>query len=123
LNALDAAIWIHSGLPYIRAYLDPPKSLEELQQAALTPRRGYDKHHIVEKTPAARGGFPESLIEGQDNLVLVPTLKHWQITAWYMTKNKEFSGETPREYLRNSAWSERVHVGHSALVKFGILKQ
>ena len=36
--------------PYVNAYFDPPKSLEELQEAAQSPSEaGYEDHHIVEQ--------------------------------------------------------------------------
>ena len=54
------------------AYYDPPRTLEELQQAASTPAVGYDIHHIVEQTPAEQDGFPRSLIDSPENLVRVP---------------------------------------------------
>jgi hypothetical protein len=122
LNVLDAALWIRDGLPYVQAYLDEPKSLEELQQAVTTPARGYDKHHIVEQTPAEKYGFSRSLIDSPDNLVRIPTLKHWEITGWYMTKNKDYGGLTPREYLQDKDWDERTRVGRNALIDHGVLK-
>ena len=119
--ALEAADWLSSYLPYVYSYLDPPKTLEELQQAALNPAVGYNIHHIVEQTPAAQDGFPWSLIDGPDNLVLIPTLKHWLISAWYNTKNLEFENQSPREYLRGKSWEERTQVGKQALIDFGVL--
>lgn len=82
---IEAADWLSSYLPYVHSYLDPPKTLEELREAALNPRTGYNIHHIVEQTPAARDGFSWTMIDGPDNLVLIPTLKHWQINGWYST--------------------------------------
>ena len=84
--ALEAADWLSQYLPLVYAYLDLPKTLEELQQAALSPQAGYNIHHIVEQTRAAQDGFPRSLIDAPENLVLVPTLKHWQINGWYMER-------------------------------------
>jgi hypothetical protein len=52
LVALQTAAWLHEYLPYIAAYLQPPKTFAELQQDALNPQRGYDIHHVVEQTPA-----------------------------------------------------------------------
>lgn len=122
LNVLDAALWIQEGYPYIRAYLDQPKSLDELQQAVSAPQKGYDVHHIVEKTPAAQDGFPRSLIDGPDNLVRIPTLKHWEVNRWYETKNMNYGGVTPRIYVRDKDWEERRTVGVRALVEAGVLK-
>lgn len=83
------------------------------------PARGYDIHHVVEKTPARNEGFPQELIEG---LVRVPTLKHWQITGWYSRINEDYGYQAPRDYLRNKSWEERVKVGRRALIQHGVLK-
>ena len=54
-----AALLAELGLeayPYVRAYFDPPKSLEELQEAAQSPSEvGYEDHHIVEQATANPG--------------------------------------------------------------------
>lgn len=123
LNLLDAVSWVQEYSPYIQSYLDEPKSLEELRQAVSTPGPGYDIHHIVEQTPAEQEEFPRSRIDAPENLVRIPTLKHWEINAWYQTPNEDFDGRSPREYLRGKSWSERTHVGQDALVRAGILKQ
>ena len=52
LNIFELAYWGYKAAPYIKAYLDPPKSLEELQRAVSNPARGYDIHHNVEKKAA-----------------------------------------------------------------------
>ncbi len=122
LNMLEVASWVHEALPFIQAYVDPPKTLEELQDAVSTPSRGYDIHHIVEQTPAEQDGFSRSLIDSRDNLVRIPTLKHWQINSWYQTLNDDYGGLSPREYLRGKTWGERSKVGRDALVRYGILK-
>ncbi|MGB6535053.1 MAG: hypothetical protein WBF58_03725 [Xanthobacteraceae bacterium] len=122
LVALQTAAWLHEYLPYITAYLQPPKTFAELQQDALNPQRGYDIHHVVEQTPAEQDGFPDSMINAPDNLVRIPTLKHWQINAWYSTKNNDFGSLSPRNYLRGRSWDERVRVGTDALILFGVLQ-
>lgn len=123
LNTLDVASWvIEEGGPFIEAYADPPKSLEELQDAVSTPAAGYEIHHIVEQTPAERDGFSRSLIDSPDNLVQIPTLKHGQITAWYMIKRDAYGGVSPRTYLRGKDWAERTRIGYRALIENGVLK-
>jgi hypothetical protein len=77
---------------------------------------------VVEQTAARREGYPRALIDGGNNVVLVPTLRHWEITAWYSRRNPEFGNMTPREYLVGKSWEERVRVGRIALVKFGVLR-
>jgi hypothetical protein len=94
------AYWLYGEYPRISAYLDPPKTLEELQQAVSTPQKGYDIHHIVEQTSAEQDGFPRSQIDAPDNLVRIPTYKHWEVTAWYQTRSFKFDDLSPREYLR-----------------------
>lgn len=122
LDAIEAASWIHDHYPYLQAALDEPKSLDELRKAVSNPAAGYDVHHIVEQTPAEADGFPRSQIDGKDNLVRIPTLKHWEITGWYMIGNDAFGGLSPREYLRGKNWNERARVGEYSLRKFGVLK-
>jgi hypothetical protein len=119
--AIEAASWAE---PYITSYFDGPKTLEELQRAASEPKIGYDIHHVVEKTIAKNAGFPGALIEAPENLVRIPTLKHWEINSWFETADDRFGGLTPRDYLRDPKidWNERVKIGRDALIKAGALK-
>jgi hypothetical protein len=121
--ALAATVWLSGKyIASIKAYLDPPKTWEELQQDALNPQPGYDIHHPVEQTPARQAGFPESQIDGPENRLRIPTMKHWQITGWYATPNEEYGGLSPRDYLKDKSWEERLRVGKEALIIFGVLK-
>ncbi|MBV9394804.1 MAG: hypothetical protein JOZ84_10360 [Methylobacteriaceae bacterium] len=120
--ALAAPGWFQRRfLDWVVASNEPPKTLEELQQISSWPRPGYDIHHIVEQGPAEQDGFPRSQIDAPENLVQIPTLRHWQITAWYARSNPDFDWLTPREYLRGQSWDERTRVGLDALVRFGVL--
>ncbi|MGH6839645.1 MAG: hypothetical protein ACREDT_12775 [Methylocella sp.] len=118
---LEATPWISGEIANIWSSLDEPKSLEELQKAVDEPKAGYQIHHIVEQTPA-RNELPDELIDGPDNLVRIPTLKHRDIFGWYSKPNKEFGWLSPRDYLRGKDWDTRRKVGIEALIKFGILK-
>ncbi|HEY1983332.1 MAG TPA: hypothetical protein VGH13_24890 [Xanthobacteraceae bacterium] len=122
--ALMGAAWVaEKYLPYIITYQDPPRSLQELQQAALLPTsQYYNDHHLVEKKAAADDGFPASMIDGPENIVRIPTLKHWLITGWYQIPNGSFDDVSPREYLRGRSWEDRVRVGTQALIRFGVMK-
>jgi hypothetical protein len=119
---MEAAFWLDTDRAFIDAYLDEPKSLEDLQEAVSDRKLGYHIHHVVEQTPARMRGFSENLINGGDNLVRIPALKHWQITGWYGRPNERFGRLSPREYLQDKDWGERVRVGHEALVEFEVLK-
>jgi hypothetical protein len=119
--ALEAVEWLYEFRPWIDAYLDPPKTLEELQND-LSPLDGYDIHHIVEQTPASNDGYSDSLIDSPENLVRIPTLKHWLINGWYSRPNPDFNYLSPRDYLRGDGWDERVRVGKMALTLYGVLQ-
>ena len=116
--AAETATWLYDKIPLIKAYRDGPKSLEELQGDVGKPGKGYDVHHIVEQTPARDHEIPDALIDGPDNLVLIPRLKHWEITGWFMTKDRDFDYRPPREYLKGESWEERRRVGIDALIRF-----
>jgi hypothetical protein len=97
-DVVEGTSWLFELEPSIEAYLDPPKSLEELRQAVSDPKKGYDIHHIVEKTSAEQDGFPTSMIHGPENLVRIPRFKHWEINSWYLTKSRAFGELSPRDY-------------------------
>jgi hypothetical protein len=107
----------------IEAYRDPPKSLNELQEAVSTPRSGYEVHHIIEQTAARQAGYSNKLINDPQNLVRIPTLKHYEITGWFMTPIEEYEDESPRAYLRQKSWPERRRIGIRALIEFKAIKE
>jgi hypothetical protein len=123
VNIAKTSAWLQTYSPIVESYNDPPKSLEELQQAVSTPAPGYDIHHVVEQAQAERDGFTRDVIDSPDNLVRIPTMKHQEINAWYQTKNDEFGGLSPREYLSGRNWEVRRAVGLEALTIHGVLKQ
>ena len=112
-----------SGLRrYVESYLGRAQEPGGLQAAVSTPARGYDIHHIVEQASAREDGFSASEVDGSDNLVRIPTLKHWEINAWYQERSDRFGGRSPREYLRGRSWDERRKIGLEALSRFGVLE-
>jgi len=116
--------WLQEYTPTIESYLDPPKSLEELQRGvAEAPKKGYDVHHIVEQSSErAQDRIPRERINAPENLVLIPRLKHKEITGWYGRKNPAYENLPPREWLKGRGWDERYRVGLKALVIHGVLK-
>jgi hypothetical protein len=121
-HVVEGVAWLEEYEAHIKAYLDPPKSLEELQQAVSESKKGYDIHHIVEQTPAKNDKFPDSKIQAPENLVRIPRFKHWEISSWYGRPNKIFGNKSPRDYLRGKDWDERLRVGLHALRIHGVLK-
>jgi hypothetical protein len=120
---IQPPLWVHQALPYIESDMDPPRTLQELQEAVASPQRGYDIHHIVEQTSAEQDGFPRSRIDASENLVRIPTMRHWDINAWFQTPNEDFGGTSPREYLRGRSWDERMTIGLYALERSGVLRR
>jgi hypothetical protein len=122
-QVIEGPDWFSEYEPSVRAYLDPPKTLQELQQAVSAPQPGYDIHHIVERTSAEQDGFLPSMINAPENLVRVPRFKHWEITGWFMTRNENYGGRAPRDHLRGKDWDERWRIGLDALMRHGVLKR
>lgn len=88
---------------------------------ALEKAEGYEIHHIVERASAYADGYPASMVDGPENLVRIPKIKHWEITGWYMERNPDLGGLTPREYLRGKSWMEKKKIGEDALREYGVL--
>jgi len=129
LNEIQTLIkiyeWLRDYEPLIRAAMDGPKSLKDLQQAALGPSvPGYHDHHIVEQKAAENGGASQAEINDPNNIVRIPELKHRLINGWYGRPNEgePFNGMSPRDYLRDKGWAERRRVGLEALKLFGVLE-
>jgi len=118
--AVEGAFWL---APYVNAYLDKPKSLEELQASVNTQRGGTDVHHIVEQKSARNDKFPESQIQDPSNLVRISTLKHWELNAWYDAPNDDYGGQTPRQYVKGKNWDTRRQVGLAGLKAVGVLEK
>lgn len=114
--------WLLLRETEIVSYNDAPASLEDLRKAASTPAPGYDIHHVVERTSAEEHGFAREAINHPTNLVRVPRLKHQEINAWYQTRNADYGGLSPREYLSGRSWGVREAVGLRALKLHGVLK-
>lgn len=122
IREYEMAEWLYDHAhDRIVAYLEPPRRLDDLYAQGVGPKPGYDLHHIVERV-SARDGFSREVIDSADNTVLIPTYRHWQITAWFNTSDEEYGWLTPREFLRSEPWYVRRQVGLKALRRFGVLK-
>jgi len=108
--------------PYVKAYYDAPRTLDELRATAKTPRRGYDIHHVVERATGAKDGSDDEFIYGSESLVSIPTAKHWELNRWYETKQDIYGRLTPRQYLKGKSVAERYQIGLDGLRKIGVLQ-
>jgi hypothetical protein len=125
LQGLATILWLRNATTsyyQLKANLDPPKTLEQLQDAVATPTLGYHIHHIVELESGLKDGFSKDLLNSPDNLVEIPEMKHREISNWYQTPNEKFDDVSPRDYLSGKSWEERWEVGIQALIYFRVLK-
>lgn len=119
---LEVAPYLEEIKAEVRASFDPPRSLQELQEAVSTPEKGYDIHHIVERATRNPDGSEDAMINAPDNLVRIPRWKHWELNAWYERPREELGGLTPRQYLREKDWQQRRSLGLEGLRTVGILQ-
>jgi len=121
-QATTVGHWLYDLLPIVDSYLDKPRSLSDLIERAREPSAGYDRHHIVEQSAAKQNRFPRDRINAQENIVLIPRIRHWMINRWYSVPNRDYGGISPREYLRGKSWEEHFRVGLNALRMFEVLE-
>jgi hypothetical protein len=118
-----AAHALYDQIENIIADQDPPHDLGMLIERARqdgTPR-GYNKHHIVEQGKQS-DDLPQERIQSDENIALIPTYKHWQISAFYQMPQQELGGLTPRQFLRGKSFEERYRYGLSIMRDFRVLK-
>jgi hypothetical protein len=114
------------ALAEMHAYLDPPKTLEELQNSPGGP--GYDQHHIVLQTDAniqKRTDFVKfgrDKIDDPSNLVYVPRFKHEEINGYYESPCDEDRSMNCREWIGQFDYDTQYKFGLKVLRDFGILK-
>ena len=124
-GALDQIRELNAITGAIKSGNDPAKTLEELQAPIGTKSQvGYHDHHIAEEAAAYEAGDPESLIQGRDNRVRIPVLKHIEITRYYSTKVEQEDGtrSSPRDRLKGTDFETRREFGLDILRKYGVLK-
>ena len=123
IGALIAVDWIAGRISEIITYLDPPRTMEELQFAVGVPRAGTEvHHHRMEQHVSKQRKITQREIDAPGNRVRIPILKHYEITEWYRQPNKKFGGRSPRQYLADKPPEEHERVGLEALLLFRVLK-
>ena len=111
----------------LKAALQPPKTLEELQQTPIENAIGYEKHHIVEQNDdnvrkRAAEKFGWAAIDDSINVVWVPHFPHIEISAAYSSIPNNDGGPTLRERVKNLDYSQQREFGLYMLRKYGVLK-
>ncbi len=119
-------------LERLRASLDPPKTLDELQTGPTENELGYEQHHIVEQNPANVAKSPaevevekfgQAVLDDPGNLVWIPRLKHELITAYYnSTDNDDPDRRLRRRVISAMDYDAQYEAGLQAMQMFGVLQ-
>jgi hypothetical protein len=130
--------WLKSAkiddLPTLRAALDEPKSYDELcvdkdyhefksmkefKEYYGPAPAGYEYHHIVEQG-GANASLPPEKLHNTDNVILVPKLKHEEISARYSREDTVYG--TYRRYVQTLTYDEQLAIGADELREVEVLK-
>jgi hypothetical protein len=141
LDAIEAVLFVMSPSPtnrdeervlaQLRASLDPPKTLAELQTPPTVNALGYERHHIVEQNPDNIAKSPiivvekfgRAVIDDPSNIVWVPRLKHELITAYYNSSSgTDLARRLNRRVISDLDYDSQYAAGLDALRKFGVLR-
>jgi hypothetical protein len=111
----------------LKAALQDPKSLEELQQAPAENRLGYEQHHIVNQNPdnLQKGTvtkFGSELINDPSNIIWVPRLLHECVNAAYSSSSDGPGMPLLREIISKMDFLQQREEGLKILRNCGILK-
>lgn len=118
-------------LDQLRASMDPPKTLEELQRPPTENTLGYQLHHVVEQNPAnvakspivdAIEKFGQAALDDPCNLVWAPTFKHELISDYYNSKDEGDPTRLHRQVVDDLDFADQFAAGLAALRRFGVLK-
>ena len=118
-------------LDQLRASMDSPKTLEELQRPPTENTLGYQLHHVVEQIPAnvakspiidAIEKFGRAALDDPCNLVWASTFKHELISDYYNSKDEGDPTRLRRQVVDDLDFAGQFAAGLAALRKFGVLK-
>ncbi|MBV8473011.1 MAG: hypothetical protein JO107_02780 [Hyphomicrobiales bacterium] len=118
-------------LDQLRASLNPPETLDELQQPPTENALGYELHHIVEQNPDNIAKSPldfvvekfgRGVIDDPSNVVWVPRLMRELITAYYNAKDSDDPTCTHRQMVNQLDFSGQYAAGLEALRRYGVLQ-
>jgi hypothetical protein len=142
IDAIDAVLVVMKPSPtnsdeervlaQLRASLDPPKTLAELQTPPTQNALGYERHHIVEQNPDNIAKSPieiviekfgRAAVDDPGNVVWVPRYKHELITAFYNSKEDgDLAGRLHRRLVNDRDYGSQYAAGLEALRRFGVLQ-
>jgi hypothetical protein len=114
-----------------KAFLDPPKTQEELQTPPTENVLRYDLHHDVNQNPTNLAKlsfrpfrkFGRDRIDAPSNLFWVPRLKHQQITRYYNGTDPYDPMRRPRRVvISEKDFDTQYKIGLDIMRRFGVLK-
>ncbi len=111
----------------LKAALQDPKTLEELQQAPTENSLGYEQHHIVNQNPdnlqkGTIAKFGSELINDPSNIVCVPRLLHECVNAEYSSNSNGPGTPLVRDVINEMDFGQQYQEGLKILRKCGVLK-
>ena len=111
----------------LKAALQAPKTIEELQQEPAEDFLGYEQHHIVGQNDAnlekkAFEKFGSDLINDPGNIVWIPRLQHECVNAEYSSNSEGPGSPTVRDIVNEMDFAQQFQVGLSILRDCGALR-
>jgi hypothetical protein len=111
----------------LKAALDTPKTLDELQQSLAENFSGYEKHHIVEQNPAnlekiVLEKFGRERIDDPSNLANVPRFPHEDIGSDYSETLFGPGTPTVRDLVSRLGYEQQREIGLMFMRKYRVLK-
>jgi hypothetical protein len=109
------------------AALQPPKTLDELQQEPTEDTLGYEQHHIVGQNDdnLAKDVFEKfgsDLINDPSNIIWIPRVQHECVSAAYSSNSDGPGSPLVREVINELDFSQQREAGLKILRECGALK-
>jgi hypothetical protein len=111
----------------LKAALQAPKTLEELQQEPTENNLGYEQHHIVGQTDdnlakKALEKFGSEAINYPSNIIWIPRLQHECVSAAYSRNSDGVGSLLVREVINKLDFSQQREAGLKILRDCGTLE-
>jgi hypothetical protein len=111
----------------LKAALQAPKTLEELQQEPTENNLGYEQHHIVCQTDdnlakKALEKFGSEAINYPSNIIWIPRLQHECVSAAYSRNSDGVGSLLVREVINKLDFSQQREAGLKILRDCGTLE-
>jgi hypothetical protein len=111
----------------LKAALQAPKTLEELQQEPTEDLLGCEQHHVVGQNDAnltkdVFDKFGSDVINDPDNIIWIPRLQHECVTAQYNSSSDGPGSPLVRDAVNKMDFAQQFAIGLRILRDCGALK-